>query len=86
MRYLLSSNSRPLYAQNVLNIMAAPQSSVYHLRYDAKWVAGDYKDPEGGFDSKKLVESLQRDSNALVVYADIYRPGWTLGSLPIMCW
>jgi hypothetical protein len=37
--YLFSSNSRPLYEQDVLNLLAAPIGYAYSFRYRRRWVA-----------------------------------------------
>lgn len=36
--YLFSSNQSPLYAQDILNVLGAPEGHPYRFRYDAKYV------------------------------------------------
>jgi hypothetical protein len=39
--YLFSSNQSPLYAQDVLNVLALPDGQSYTFRYDAKYVTAE---------------------------------------------
>ncbi len=39
--YLFSSNQSPLYAQDILNVLGAPEGHPYRFRYDAKYVTQD---------------------------------------------
>lgn len=39
--YLFSSNIRPLYEQDILDVLAAPSGGVYQFRYEKRWVGPD---------------------------------------------
>lgn len=36
--YLFSSNIRPLYEQDILDVLAAPTGGVYQFRYEKRWI------------------------------------------------
>lgn len=40
--YLFSSNSQPQYAQNVLDVIAAPPGAVLQWRYEERWVSEEF--------------------------------------------
>lgn len=42
--YLFSSNQSQLYAQDILNVLAAPEGHPYTFRYDAKYVAENLRE------------------------------------------
>jgi hypothetical protein len=48
--YLFSSNSRPLYTQDVLNVLAAPAGMTYAFRYRRDWVAAGLREAWAGND------------------------------------
>jgi hypothetical protein len=44
MLYLFSSNSSDLYIQDILNVLALPDSALYPFRYNDEWCASELKD------------------------------------------
>lgn len=45
--YLFSSNIRPLYEQDILDLIAAPDDYVYQFRYEDKWINQAARDAWG---------------------------------------
>jgi hypothetical protein len=39
--YLFSSNIRPLYEQDILDVLAAPTGALYQFRYEKRWIGPD---------------------------------------------
>lgn len=40
--YLFSSNIRPLYEQDILDVLAAPTGAIYQFRYEKRWIGPDH--------------------------------------------
>jgi hypothetical protein len=64
--YLFSSNIRPLYEQDILNVVAAPAGLTYRFRYKAEYLADDLLDAWTNGDLKGrtclILFSLQQPS------------------------
>lgn len=58
---LFTSNARSQYIQDVLNILSVPNGTLYHFRYDEKWVS---------IEQQSL--RTQKGQEVLVVFADTH--------------
>src|SRR5262245_42118338 len=58
---LFSSNIRPQYEQDIIDVAAAPRGHIFRFRYEIKYVADTVRDE---WESNKLIER-----NVLVVYS-----------------
>lgn len=58
--FLFSSNIRPLYEQDVLDVLAAPSGAVYRFRYENRWIEPD---------SRERWLNLGTDTEVLVHYS-----------------
>jgi hypothetical protein len=66
--YLFSSNRSPLYAQDILNVLAAPAGGRYRFRYDAGYVE-DVPPEEGGEGTATKWEQIEAGTPVLVLFS-----------------
>ena len=63
--YLFSSNIRPLYEQDVIDLLAAPAGSIYRFRYELKYLGSDVPDGLAGIPGDASLPDLW-EANQLV--------------------
>jgi hypothetical protein len=66
--YLFSSNRSPLYAQDILNVLAAPAGARYQFRYDIAYVENVPLD-DGGEATASSWQQIEPGTPVLVLFS-----------------